>query len=150
MASVIRMLAWCGTKTSRSSTVMPVRSRVAWAILAISKAAQRKTALPCMTRCGIRGSSEATTSRQSSRCRIRSNCSPSEPQTTGPMPGSSLGSDDDRAGAVGEDERGAAVGRVGDVGEPLDADDQHVLGGAAADHVGGQRQAVAEARRTRR
>ena len=91
IASMIRMFAWCGTKTSRSSTVMPVRSSVACAVFAISKAAQRNTALPCMTRCGICGESEATTSRQSSRCRMRSNCSPSEPQTTGPMPGSSDG-----------------------------------------------------------
>ncbi len=91
IASTIRMFAWCGTKRSRSSTVIPVRSRVSWATFAISNAAQRKTALPCITRCGIRGCSEATTSRQSSRWRIRSNCSPSEPHTTGAMPGSSLG-----------------------------------------------------------
>ena len=91
MASMIRMLAWWGTKTSSWSTVMPARSRAAWATLAISKAAQRKTALPCITRWGMTGSVEATTSRQSSRCRIRSNCSPSEPQTTGAMPEDSDG-----------------------------------------------------------
>ena len=34
---------------------------------------------------------------------------------------------------------------VGEVGEPLDADDEDVLGAAAADHVVGQRDAVAEA-----
>ena len=43
------------------------------------------------------------------------------------MPGSSLGPIDRGAGAVAEDERGRPVGRVGHVGEPLDADDQHVL-----------------------
>ena len=145
IASVMRMLAWCGTKTSRSSTVTPARSSACWPIFAISNDAQRNTALPCITRCGISGFSLASTSRQSSRCRIRSNCSPSEPQTTGPMPGVVAGSDDDGAGAVGEDERGAAVGAVGDVGEPLDADHQDVAGAAAADHVGGQRDAVAEA-----
>ena len=72
------------------------------------------------------GSSEAITSRQSSRCRIRSYCSPSEPQTTGPMPGVVGRADDDGARAVGEDERRAAVGRAGDVGEPLDADHEDV------------------------
>ena len=70
---------------------MPARSSACWPTLAIAKDAQRNTALPCMTRCGIAGVSLASTSRQSSRCRIRSNCSPSEPQTTGPMPGVSLG-----------------------------------------------------------
>ena len=69
----------------------PARSRACWPVFAIWYDAQRKTALPCMTRWGISGRSDATTSRQSSRCRIRSNCSPSEPQTTGPMPGWSLG-----------------------------------------------------------
>ena len=106
------------------------------ATLAIANDAQRKTGLPCMIRCGIAGRSSAMTSRQSSSCRIRSNCSPSEPQTTGPMPGVVARADDRGAGAVGEDERGAAVVEVGDVGEPLDADHQHVLGAAAADHVG--------------
>ena len=61
------------------------------------------------------------------------------------MPGVVARADDGRAGAVGEDERGAAVADVGEVGEPLDADHQHVAGAAAADHVGGQRDAVAEA-----
>ena len=112
--------------------------------------AQRKTGLPCMTRWGMTPlpgtAGVPTTSRQSSFCRIRSYCSPSEPQTTGPMPAVSLGPDHGGAGAVGEDERGAAVVEVGDVAEPLDADHQHVAGAAAADHVGAERDAVAEAR----
>ena len=54
------------------------------------------------------------------------------------------GSDDRRTRAVGEDEGGAAVGEVEDVGEPLDADDQDVAGAAGADEVGGQGDAVAE------
>ena len=61
------------------------------------------------------------------------------------MPGVSLGPDDGRAGAVGEDERGAAVADVGQVREPLDADHQDVAGAAAPHHVRGQRDAVAEA-----
>ena len=95
IASMIRMLAWCGTKTSSSSRLMPALSSACWPILAMAKEAQRNTGLPCITRCGITPlpgtSGLPTTSRQSSRCRIRSNCSPSEPHTTGPMPGVSLG-----------------------------------------------------------
>ena len=95
IASMMRMLAWWGTNTSRSSTVTPARSSACWPILAIANDAQRKTGLPCIIRWGITPlpgcSGVPTTSRQSSFCRIRSNCSPSEPQTTGPMPGVSLG-----------------------------------------------------------
>ena len=91
MASMMRMLAWCGTKTSRSSRLSPARSSASRPILAIENDAQRNTGLPCITRCGMTGVPDAITSRQSSRWRIRSNCSPSEPQTTGPMPGVSLG-----------------------------------------------------------
>src|SRR5690349_7152280 len=54
------------------------------------------------------------------------------------------GSDHRAARAVGEDEGGAAVVQARDVGEPLDADHQHVLGAAAADHVRAEREAVAE------
>ncbi len=54
------------------------------------------------------------------------------------------GSDNDSAGAVAEDEGDAAVGGVGDVGELLDADQKDVGGAAAADHVLGDRQSVAE------
>src|SRR6478672_4968110 len=95
IASMIRMLAWWGTKTSSSSMGTPAASSACWPILAIANDAQRKTGLPCIVRCGITPEpgwvSLPTTSRQSSRCRMRSNCSPSEPQTTGPMPGVSLG-----------------------------------------------------------
>ena len=66
IASMIRMFAWWGTNTSRSSTVIPVLSSVASAILAISNDAQRNTAAPCMIRCGIVGVSWTSTSRQSS------------------------------------------------------------------------------------
>ena len=51
---------------------------------------------------------------------------PSEPQMVGPMPGVSDRADDDRAGAVAEDERGRAVVQVDEVGHLLGADDQHV------------------------
>ena len=54
-------------------------------------------------------------------------------------------SDDDRAGAVAEDEGDAAVGGIDHVGELLDADDQDVGGAAAADHVLREAQPVAEA-----
>ena len=40
--------------------------------------------------------------------------------------------DDDRAGAVAEQERAAAVVVVDQVGEPLRAGDEHVLGRAAS------------------
>src|SRR5690606_19374829 len=50
------------------------------------------------------------------------------------------------AGAVREDEGGPTITRVGDLAEPLDADDEHVGGAAGTDHVVGQRDGVAEAR----
>src|SRR4051812_8017401 len=53
--------------------------------------------------------------------------------------------DDGRAGPVGEDHRGGAVGHVGDVGQPLDADDEGVADVAGADRVVGQAEGVAEA-----
>src|SRR5690606_14667789 len=48
------------------------------------------------------------------------------------------------AGAVAEDERGVAVGEVDAVAHLLHADHHDVPGGAAADHVGRDRQAVPE------
>ena len=54
-------------------------------------------------------------------------------------------SDHGGAGAVGEDEGGGAVGGVGHVAEPLDADDQHVLGRPGADERVRHRRGVAEA-----
>ena len=50
IASMMRMLAWWGTNTSRSSEVMPALSSACWATLAIVNDAQRKTGLPCMVR----------------------------------------------------------------------------------------------------
>ncbi len=67
IASVMRMLAWWGTKQPRSSTVMPARSTASRPTLAMANDAQRKTALPCIVRWGMIGESEAITSRQSSR-----------------------------------------------------------------------------------
>ena len=125
---------------------MPARSSACWATLAISNDAQRNTGLPSISRCGIDAARRtaidvapvlllpdqvellavgAPHDRADARARRRA--------------------DHGGARAVGEDERGAAVGGVGDVGEPLDADHQHVPGAAAADHVGGQGDAVAEA-----
>ena len=74
-----------------------------------------------------------------------SHCAPSEPQTVGPMPGVS---DGPITTAPAPSPKMKAVPRsleVGEVGQLLDADDQHVLGAAAAHHVAGQRDAVAEA-----
>jgi hypothetical protein len=64
------------------------------------------------------------TSSHDSFCLMVSHWEPSDPQTVGPMPGESEGPTTAAPGAVGEDERRAAVGRVGEVGELLDADDQ--------------------------
>jgi hypothetical protein len=50
-----------------------------------------------------------------------------------------------RAGAVTEQERRTPVGRVDDVGHPLDADDHDVPGGSAAHRVRRDGQGVAEA-----
>src|SRR4028119_1156588 len=107
------------------------------------------------------------------------NWSPSLPQATRPMPGSSDApttaapapsakitaversvlsttsvsrstpttstSRAEPARVAGEAPEGRAVGLVADGGEPLDADDQHVAGGARADGGRGRFQRVAEA-----
>lgn len=44
--SMIRTLAWCGMKTSRSSALIPAASSACWATFAISNTAQRNTAWP--------------------------------------------------------------------------------------------------------
>ncbi len=54
--SMIRMFAWCGMKTSRSSARTPARSSASWATFAISKTAQRKTAWPSWVIAGYRTS----------------------------------------------------------------------------------------------
>jgi hypothetical protein len=48
------------------------------------------------------------------------------------------------AGAVAEDESGAAVGRADQSRESFGTDDQDVLGGATANHVAGESERVAE------
>src|SRR3954454_12249269 len=50
IASMMRVLAWWGTKTSRSSGEMPALSRAWCATLAMVKDAHRKTGFPCMVR----------------------------------------------------------------------------------------------------
>ena len=52
IASVMRMLAWCGTNATRSSEVMPAASSACVHTLEISPTAQRNTAWPCMVRTG--------------------------------------------------------------------------------------------------
>ena len=145
---MMRMLAWWGTKTSSSSSVMPARSSACWPILAIANDAQRKTGLPCITRCGITpvpglgcGADDvAPVLALPDQVELLAVGAPHDRADAGGV----AGSDDGRAGAVGEDEGGAAVGEVEDVGEPLDADHQDVAGAAGADDVGGQGDAVAE------
>ena len=52
MASVIRMLAWCGAKTSRSSGRTPAASIASAAVLAIVYEAHLKTGLPSIRSIG--------------------------------------------------------------------------------------------------
>jgi hypothetical protein len=75
---------------------------------------------------------------------ITSHWDPSEPHTVGPIAGRLAGPDHDRTGAVAEEERGGAVEGVGEVGQLLHPDDEHVPGGPAAHHVGRELDAVAE------
>src|SRR5215218_2376949 len=89
---MIRMLAWCGMKASRSSAATPAFSSACWATGAICQTAHRNTGWPFIVRAGhfvVSGSSRSLI--QLSRDRIASHCSPSEPQTVGPMPGTSDG-----------------------------------------------------------
>ena len=46
---MIRMLAWWGTTSARSSAVIPARVIAFSAALAIASTARRNTSLPCMT-----------------------------------------------------------------------------------------------------
>ena len=125
IASMIRMLAWWGTKH------VEVVDGDAGAVERLLADLGHRERRPAEDRVALHrqvrhapGASEATTSRQSSVCRIRSNCSPSEPHTTGPMPGVSLGP---TTAAPAPSAKMNAVPRsleVGEVGEPLDADHQ--------------------------
>ena len=145
IASMIRMLAWWGMKASRSSAVTPAASSACWATGAISQTAQRKTVWPCIVdrRELARRWSRTSTQRVAlgDGVALRAVGAPDGRADAGHVGRA----DHDRAGAVAEDEGGRAVVGVGEVGELLDADDQDVLGAAAADHVVGQRDAVAEA-----
>jgi hypothetical protein len=99
MASVMRMLAWWGTKASRSSGTMPAAVMVRAATGAMEKTAQRKTDWPCISMAGQVGVScpgcgwsiAGRRSVQAWRCTILSQLWPSEPATVGPMPGKSEG-----------------------------------------------------------
>ena len=86
----MRMLAWCGMNASRSSGATPAASSACGATGAICHTAQRKTAWPCIVRCG-KSTSWSRTSIQDARWVMASYCEPSEPQIVGPMPGSSDG-----------------------------------------------------------
>ena len=105
---MMRTLAWCGMNASSWSAVTPAASSACWATGAMLQTAQRKTVWPCMPMCG-QPRPCSWTSIQLSVCEIASHFSPSEPQIVGPMPGVSERLIDGRAGAVAEDERGAAV-----------------------------------------
>ena len=70
-------------------------------------------------------------------------CEPSAPSTTGPIqPWASGdgGAEHDRTARVGEQRRRAPVPIVGDAGDEVGADQQHVLGAAALDLSRGHRQ----------
>ena len=146
IASMMRMLAWWGTKTSRSSAVMPARSRACWPILAIVNDAQRKTGVALHREVGhdraVAGDRRRASPPSAGSGRTARRRSPRPP---GRCPGSrSVRS----TAAPAPSAKMNAVPRsahVGEVGESLDADHQRVAGAAAADHVGGQRDAVAEA-----
>ena len=85
--------------------------------------AQRKTAWPSWPRNWPATGSSISVDAGRRRC----------PRRPGRCPARRDGPADDRgAGAVGEDDRRRPVGRVGHVGEPLDADDEHVAGVAGA------------------
>ena len=152
-SSMMRMLAWWGMKAARSSAVTPAASRACSATLAISQTAQRKTVWPSWRSVGQRlvGLRRSPVLGAKSRSRFMPTASafePSEPQTVGPMPGSSLG-----PMTTAPRRRRAGTrwcGRwVDDVGELLGADDEHVVGGAGADEgVGlGDRRSCSRRRR---
>lgn len=157
--SMIRTLAWCGMKTSRSSGLIPAASSACCATFAISNTAQRKTAWPSCVIAGnltlpalSRGSSERSPIRKRSHgtvCLIVSALSPPNPT---PWADRRLlrGADHDRAGAVTEQEGRGPVLQVGQVAQPLHADDQHVLRRTLDDHALGEGQSVAEAGTARR
>ena len=143
---VIRRLAWCGTKASSSSTETPARPSASCATFAIANGAQRKTAVPSIWTTGWSAPSRPEWPPMQLGVWVMTwACEPSEPQAVGTDPGGLGRTHHDRTRAVGEDERGAPVGRVHEAAQLLDADDQHVALGARAHHRRGQVERVAEA-----
>ena len=113
MDSVIRWLAWWGTRTSMSASVTPAALQAASATLGMASAAHLKTRRPCML---IDGRPQAGVGAVLGRSRARAGAprraGPSLPQTTGPTPSRSDRLDHERSGPVGEDEGGPPVRRV--------------------------------------
>ena len=139
------MLAWCGTNTSMSARVSPASLMASAAIGASAVTAQRNTSCPAIRSVGAGVDGSSRTAAHEYGWAIAAALDPSDPHRTGPDAGLRGRTDDDRAGAVPEQERRAAVGRVDDVGHPLDPDHHDVLGAAGPDRVGGDRERVAEA-----
>ena len=92
MDSMIRTLAWCGIKASSWSGETPAASRARSPALLIEKTAHRKTVWPCWE---IYGQAPSDPPCQSAfhegSNRMASRESASDPQTMGPIPGSSEG-----------------------------------------------------------
>ncbi len=89
--SVMSMLAWCGMKASRSSTVTPARSSIFLAAGTSSLVAQRKTFQPDMVMAGRASGRRPVPSCQGAVMRRAALRVPSARQTTGPIPGSCEG-----------------------------------------------------------
>lgn len=88
--STIRRFAWCGMKAASSAVVTPAASSAARAVLGTVETAQRNTAGPSMRRVG-RTAASVSRPFQGAEWAMASWRSPSDPQTTGPMPGSAAG-----------------------------------------------------------
>ena len=128
-ASMIRALAWWATKRSTSSTPRPLRS-----------SASLRRLRPCARRRGGRPRGPpCAASRSSSSAKSRSACVPSAPRTK-PLPQPRawwLAGDDDRAGAVAEEDRGPAVVVVREARQRLGAADEHDARASGLDERGG-------------
>ncbi len=92
MASMIRMLAWCGMNASRWSTPSPAASSAFWATGDISpdRPPEDGTGLPSAAR-ATRRARASRYSIHEDLLTIASHWAPSEPQTVGPIAGVSLG-----------------------------------------------------------
>ena len=136
-ASMILMLAWCGTNRSMSSAVRPAFSIEARAVEASVLVAKRYVSLPsirmkCSRRASVPVDGGAAAPPAGTQIMYAPDGSVVSSKPIAP-PGSSRGGQHDRPGAIAEEDARAAVGEVEEPGQRLRPDDEDVLRHPARD-----------------